>query len=252
MHYINIGKREPLSVKEEKELFNVIRRNPESKEAKEAKDQIILSNIGFVLTEARKHGIPGTCTEFDDLVNQGVEGLIHAFTKFKSEESFRFLTYASWWVQHYMQREVHAQGRTIALPLHRIAALSTIHNAIAFLSNAKKEITCKTIAKHTKIKVGVVAITLQMEKDGYFEWIRNIGTGHLTDCETQETENDHVCRCDLNKAIEHLTAKQREIVYRRVINGETFKEISNVMGVSKQRVEQIEKESFGKLREILS
>lgn len=250
MRFANEGK--PISIQRERELFKIIRNNPDSKMAQKARGEIVLSNLGFILTEAKANAVVGTCAEFDDLVNQGVEGLLYAFGKFSTKRGVRFLSYASWWVQHYMQRAVHAQGRTVAIPTHRIASLSAIHKAMSILAREGIESTPATIAKQAKLPIGAVITTLRMEEDGYFEWIRNLGVKSIVDEESIKTENDYISSYDLKQAIKKLNELEQKIIYQRIIKEETLRGIGTKLGISKETVRQIEKSALKKLKEYLT
>src|SRR4051794_19375065 len=93
----------------------------------EAKRQIVEAHLGLVASIARAY--QGHGVELQDLIQEGILGLIHALGKFDPSRGCRFSTYASWWVRQAVQRAILDQGRTIRLPASAAGKLRRIDQA---------------------------------------------------------------------------------------------------------------------------
>lgn len=247
-----------LSTEEEHKLFETIREAPDSTQAREARDRLVLSNMRFVIREAKIYLRRGM--DFDDLISLGAEGLLIAIDRYSPDHDAKFLSYARHWVHFKMRRACDTQIRLVELPTHLIYAWTAISKIRRKLG---KDATVTEIAKRynhrgksLKHKEGTVRKILELERDGQFHWPERLRRLAYHDAKrTVEGRvvkpRDFALRRDLERALERLPKKQRTTIYYRVIEEETLEEVGRRLGVCRERVRQLEQEGLEKIKRIL-
>ncbi len=146
-YYKELGNHSILTEKEEVALCRRIEQGDQ-----EARDELILHNLRFVISIARKYVKKNSLLELSDLVQEGTLGLMRATEKFNPALGFRFTTYAIWWIRQHILRALDNKTLTIRLPVHTIERRNKILEATKRLSkNGETFPTAQAIADYLKV-----------------------------------------------------------------------------------------------------
>ena len=227
-----------------------------------ARQKMIVSNLRLVVKISRYYMRRGLA--FLDLIEEGNLGLIHAVEKFDPERGFRFSTYATWWIRQTIERALMNQTRTIRLPVHVVKQINSYQKAARRLAQAlDHEPSAEEVANSLDLPLKDVQNIL-----GLSEQLSTVETSTLDkDKLLQETVADdkqpdpssilhkeEVQAC-LHEWVALLNDKQRQVVEQRFgLNGDdvaTLEEVGERIGVTRERVRQIQVEALKKLRKIL-
>jgi RNA polymerase nonessential primary-like sigma factor len=228
-----------------------------------ARQRMIESNLRLVVKIARRYSNRGM--SFLDLIEEGNLGLIHAVEKFDPERGFRFSTYATWWIRQTIERALMSQTRTVRLPVHVVKELNLYLRAARELSQKlDHEPTAEEIAKLLDKPIATVEQML-----GLTEKITSIDTAFANDNDKSLLDtladpqtldpSDSIQNDELSHNLEHwlelLPERQREVLMRRFglagFEAATLEVVGEQIGLTRERVRQIQVEALRRLREIL-
>jgi RNA polymerase primary sigma factor len=247
-----------LSAADEKQLAQRIEQGDA-----EARDQMIRANLRLVVSIARHYGGRGACLE--DLISEGNLGLIRAVEEFDPSRETRFSTYASHWVKHAMRRSIINTGKTIRMPAYLHQLLISWRRATARLHDQlgrtprNEEIAHSLRLPSRKLALLKEAIRVQ-ESPTWGE--RPNGEGALDetviDSRAPSPEQDVVRTEEAQQALDLLGTlhpRERKILRLRfgLDDGEpkTLKEIGELLGLTRERVRQIERDALRKIGEAM-
>lgn len=228
-----------------------------------ARRRMIESNLRLVVKIARRYmnrGLP-----LLDLIEEGNLGLMHSITKFDPERGFRFSTYGTWWIRQAIERALMNQTRTIRLPIHVTKEINTYLRAGRQLQQRlEREPTPDEIGKlvdrplaeverllRYNQRVGSVDVAVSSESEQPL--VDLLPDEAAPDPATVYESEDVRARCD--DWLDALGEKQQAVVVRRFgLRGHktaTLEEIGNDLGVTRERVRQIQIEALKRLRQTL-
>jgi RNA polymerase nonessential primary-like sigma factor len=257
--YLNeIGQHALLTAPEELALARAVRAGDFT-----ARQTMIERNLRLVVSLARHYTNRGLA--LPDLIEEGNLGLIHALEKFDPERGFRFTTYATWWIRQSIERAVMNQSRTIRLPAHVVKELNVVLRALRHLEThaptGGREATLEDVAHLLGKDVANVERLLRYHEQPLSLDAPLDREAGLTVADSVADESALSPELLLHEsALEHSVAawlgelpeRQRRVIERRYgLNGcavATLDELARELGVTRERIRQIQGEALEKLR----
>ncbi len=236
-----------------------------------ARQSMIEHNLRLVVSIAK--GYLGRSVPLSDLIEEGNLGLMHAIDKFEPERGFRFSTYATWWIRQSVERAVMNQGRVIRLPVHVVRELQQVLRARRTLENDPDFQAARSAAGGESVRVEDVAALLGRNVQEVADLLALAETPRSLDAAIDRSEDEHTLADSIadegatdptgvtqNHEVERLvdnwieTLSQRE---QEVLEGrfglhdrepETLDVLSDRLGLTRERVRQIQNEALLKLK----
>jgi RNA polymerase primary sigma factor len=243
-----------LSAEQEQEL---VQRIAEGDSA--ARDHLVRANLRLVVCIARRYQSNGVA--LDDLISEGNLGLLRAAEGFDPDAGVRFSTYASYWIKQSIKRGIINTGKTVRIPAYMTQLLIEWRRASARLQDelgrtpTPEEVAQQLGISRKKLQIIQKAIRIynaspQAEASEAGETLGD----SLVDVKTETAETSLVRADELHKVLgllDQLDAREAQVLRLRFgLLGEdpkTLKEIGACLGLTRERVRQIESEALGKL-----
>ena len=243
---------------EEEQTAGYLARNGDSK----ARQKLIESNLRLVVKVANRYRCRGIATL--DLISEGNLGLIRAVDKFDASLGFRFSTYAICWIRQFIENALLIQQRNVRLPIHVAKEIqATVKARRRLVQQLGREPSLEDLAAYIDKQPNVVRRLLVLDQSELSVDVdpQRAGDKSLLDildggqADLAEALHVEVVNLQLTEWLERLNVRQREIICRRYglagFEVETLEVIAERIGVTRERVRQIQLSGLKLLREFL-
>ena len=249
-----IGREELISVEEEVELAQRIRKGDQA-----ALEKLTKANLRFVVSVAKQYQNQGI--SLPDLINEGNLGLIKAAEKFDETRGFKFISYAVWWIRQSILQALAEQSRIVRLPLNQVGSLNKINKALSKFEQEHErmpspdeladllDIPSEKIADTLRVSgrhVSVDAPFVDGEDNSLLDVLVNPDSPNADRGLVNESLNT-----EIERALSTLTERERDIIrYFFGIGCQelTLEEIGEKFGLTRERVRQIKEKAVRRLR----
>ena len=249
-----IGKEELITVEEEVELAQRIRKGDQ-----EALEKLTKANLRFVVSVAKQYQNQGL--SLPDLINEGNLGLIKAAEKFDETRGFKFISYAVWWIRQSILQALAEQSRIVRLPLNQVGSLNKINKAFGRFEQENERVPSPE----------ELADMLDIPKEKVSDTLRVSGRHVSVDAPLADGEDNNLLdvlvnadspnadrglineslATEVDRALDTLTDREKDIIkyfFGIGCSEMTLEEIGEKFGLTRERVRQIKEKAIRRLR----
>ena len=249
-----IGKEELITVEEEVELAQRIRKGDQ-----EALEKLTKANLRFVVSVAKQYQNQGL--SLPDLINEGNLGLIKAAEKFDETRGFKFISYAVWWIRQSILQALAEQSRIVRLPLNQVGSLNKINKAFGRFEQENERVPSPE----------ELADMLDIPKEKVSDTLRVSGRHVSVDAPFADGEDNNLVdvlvnadspnadrglineslATEVDRALDTLTDREKDIIkyfFGIGCSEMTLEEIGEKFGLTRERVRQIKEKAIRRLR----
>lgn len=226
----------------------------------DARQKMISSNLRLVINQAKKYAASTQSLTLLDLIQEGNLGLIKAVEKYNPDLGFRFSTYATWWIRQAITRAISDLDKVIRLPVHFCEDMQKIKRATYEIMQQNDTVTSEKLADVTGFpedRIGKIFMSMNHtvsletpvgEEDATLgDFIEDTLTPSV-----EEQAMESAMQREINRQMECLQPREQTILVLRFgLNGQnphTLEEVGKKMGVTRERIRQIELKALRKLR----
>ena len=230
-------------------------------DGEQAQEHLIRANARLVISVAKKYigrGVP-----FLDLIQEGNIGLIRATNKFEYQRGHKFSTYATWWIRQAVSRAVADQGRTIRVPVHMGDQLNRMRRVqLQLQQEFGRDATPAEVAREMDTTPDKVENLLEISRrpvslESPIDDEGDSSFGDFVEDSNSPAPSDevatHLLHTQLQQALDKLPDREAQILRLRygLADGRvyTLEEVGNTIGVTRERVRQLEAQALNRLRQ---
>ena len=249
-----IGKEEMISVEEEVELAQRIRKGD-----RKALERLTKANLRFVVSVAKQYQNQGL--SLPDLINEGNLGLIKAAEKFDETRGFKFISYAVWWIRQSILQAIAEQSRIVRLPLNQVGSVNKINKVLSKFEQENErrpsveEISEKLDLPEEKIDEAMSVNSRHVSVDAPFvDGEDNSLLDVLVNDDAPMADKTLVMeslKAEINNALKMLNERERNVIeaFYGINQPElTLEEIGSKYNLTRERVRQIKEKAIRRLR----